>query len=203
LKKRLKLHADEDAASRASDSSDEHSARLAAAAQGALACLSEAACSQSEGAKKIQPLTVSSSDKGSSDNDLKKIFATSSSDGGSVKNSISSVEKDSSTTGGSDCDEPAAVAIKKEAQPEPQKSSSSTATPVPKDYKFMHKGGGRIRLPDKLMEYLNKEVIPDTLWWQPDGDGFAFDSESVQTHFLDKHFRGTKLTSFIRSLNRW
>jgi len=65
------------------------------------------------------------------------------------------------------------------------------------------RGGGRIRLPDKLMEYLSKEVLPDTLWWQPDGDGFAFDTEKIQPNFLDKHFRGTKLTSFIRSLNRW
>jgi HSF-type DNA-binding len=66
-----------------------------------------------------------------------------------------------------------------------------------------YKVGGRIRLPDKLMEYLNKNVLPDTLWWQPDGDGFAFNTDTIQGDFLDKHFRGTKLTSFIRSLNRW
>lgn len=65
------------------------------------------------------------------------------------------------------------------------------------------KGGARIRLPDKLMEYLNNEVEKDVLWWQPDGDGFAFDSKTVQKEFLDKHFEGTKLKSFIRSLNRW
>lgn len=70
-------------------------------------------------------------------------------------------------------------------------------------YEMIHKGGGRIRLPDKLMEYLSKEVLPDTIWWQPDGDGFAFDTDKIQTKFLDQHFRGTKLTSFIRSLNRW
>ena len=80
-------------------------------------------------------------------------------------------------------------------------TSATTSTSPPFDY--VHKGGGRIRLPDKLMEYLSKEVLPDTLWWQPDGDGFAFDTEKIQTNFLDKHFRGTKLTSFIRSLNRW
>ena len=66
-----------------------------------------------------------------------------------------------------------------------------------------HQGRGRIRLPDKLMEYLNKEVLPDTLWWQPDGDCFVFHAEKIQATFLHKHFRGTKLTSFIRSLNRW
>jgi HSF-type DNA-binding len=65
------------------------------------------------------------------------------------------------------------------------------------------KGGPRIRLPDKLIEYLNNRVETDVLWWQPDGDGFAFDSAKVQTGFLDKHFEGTKLKSFIRSLNRW
>lgn len=65
------------------------------------------------------------------------------------------------------------------------------------------KGGPRIRLPDKLIEYLNNEVETEVLWWQPDGDGFAFDSTTVQTGFLDKHFEGTKLISLIRSLNRW
>ena len=62
--------------------------------------------------------------------------------------------------------------------------------------------GARIRLPDKLMEYLNGQVEPDVLWWQND-EGFAFDSTRVQTDFLDKHFEKTKLKSFIRSLNRW
>lgn len=67
----------------------------------------------------------------------------------------------------------------------------------------MHHGGGRIRLPDKLMEYLDKEVLPDTLWWHPGGDCFVFDAEKIQATFLNKYFRGTKLKSFIRSLNRW
>lgn len=63
--------------------------------------------------------------------------------------------------------------------------------------------GGRVRLPDKLMEILNKEFAPDVMWWQPDGECFAFDSETVQKKILDVWFRGTKLSSFIRSLNRW
>ena len=63
---------------------------------------------------------------------------------------------------------------------------------------------GRVRLPDKLMGFLNgQSVSKDVLWWQPDGDGFAFDHDRVQKEFLDVHFRGTKLASFIRSLNRW
>ena len=74
----------------------------------------------------------------------------------------------------------------------------------PTDVAVGSKGGhgARIRLPDKLMEYLNGNVEPDILWWQSD-EGFAFDSTRVQTEFLDKHFEKTKLKSFIRSLNRW
>ena len=63
--------------------------------------------------------------------------------------------------------------------------------------------GGRVRLPDKLMEILNKEFAPQVMWWQPDGECFAFDSKTVQKKILDVWFRGTKLSSFIRSLNRW
>ena len=63
--------------------------------------------------------------------------------------------------------------------------------------------GGRVRLPDKLMEILMKDFEPQTIWWQPDGECFAFNSENVQKKVLDVWFRGTKLTSFIRSLNRW
>jgi len=61
----------------------------------------------------------------------------------------------------------------------------------------------RIRLPDKLLEYLDKQVAAHVLWWQVDGDCFALDSTAIQTEFLDKHLEGIKLKSFIRSLNRW
>ena len=64
-------------------------------------------------------------------------------------------------------------------------------------------GGGRVRLPEKLLKLLNGEPMPDVVWWMPDGNGFAYNLERVQTEFLDKHFKGTKLTSFVRSLNRW
>lgn len=63
--------------------------------------------------------------------------------------------------------------------------------------------GGRVRLPDKLMEYLNKEVVPDVLYWQEGGKSFSFDSKTAQAELLDKYFGGTKLSSFTRSLNRW
>ena len=63
--------------------------------------------------------------------------------------------------------------------------------------------GGRIRLPDKLMEYLNKGVAPDVLYWQDGGESFSFDTNTAQEDLLDKYFNGSKLTSFVRSLNRW
>ena len=65
------------------------------------------------------------------------------------------------------------------------------------------RGRGRARLPEKLMEHLNAEAAPDVLWWLPAEEAFAVESSRVQTELLDAHFRGTKLSSFIRSLNRW
>jgi len=62
---------------------------------------------------------------------------------------------------------------------------------------------GRMRLPDKLLLLLNGTPMENVFWWIPDGNGFAFNTDTVQTEFLDKHFGGTKLSSFVRSLNRW
>lgn len=70
-------------------------------------------------------------------------------------------------------------------------------------YEMLLNRKGRARLPDKLMDHLNNEELSDVVWWLPDGNSFAMDSQTVQEKFLDIHFRGTKLTSFIRSLNRW
>lgn len=64
-------------------------------------------------------------------------------------------------------------------------------------------GGGRVRLPDKLLKHLNEASMPDVFWWMPGGDGFAYNIGRVQAEFLDVHFSGTKLASFVRSLNRW
>ena len=64
-------------------------------------------------------------------------------------------------------------------------------------------GGGRVRLPDKLLKHLNGDPMPDVFWWMPGGDGFAYNIGRVQAEFLDVHFSGTKLASFVRSLNRW
>ena len=65
------------------------------------------------------------------------------------------------------------------------------------------RGRGRARLPEKLMEHLNAYAAPGVLWWLPGNESFAIESSRVQTELLDVHFRGTKLSSFIRSLNRW
>lgn len=61
---------------------------------------------------------------------------------------------------------------------------------------------GRIRLPDKLFQYLEEKATP-ALFWQKDGEGFSIDSNIIQEELLDKYFYGTKLSSFMRSLNRW
>lgn len=87
----------------------------------------------------------------------------------------------------------------------PTESSSYSAKsppPPPPQPKGVILKSGRIRLPDKLMEYLNNQVT-SSLYWQPDGQGFSIDCNTVQTELLDKHFHGSKLTSFLRSLNRW
>ena len=68
---------------------------------------------------------------------------------------------------------------------------------------FRSRGKGRARLPEKLMEYLNSNVAPDVLWWLPGEEAFALDASRAQEELLDQYFRGTKLSSFIRSLNRW
>jgi len=68
---------------------------------------------------------------------------------------------------------------------------------------YKSRGKGRARLPDKLMEYLNAKVVPDVLWWLPGEEAFAIDASRIQKEVLDVYFRRTKLSSFIRSLNRW
>ena len=65
------------------------------------------------------------------------------------------------------------------------------------------RGRGRARLPEKLMDHLNAATVPGVLWWLPGNESFAIESSRVQSELLDVHFRGTKLSSFIRSLNRW
>lgn len=87
--------------------------------------------------------------------------------------------------------------------------TSAVGEPPPVAYsetsqqKSRSRGKGRARLPEKLMDYLDSEVNTDVMWWLPEGTAFAFESSRVQEEFLDSHLRGTKMSSFIRSLNRW
>jgi hypothetical protein len=50
---------------------------------------------------------------------------------------------------------------------------------------------GRLRLPDKLMEFLNKNVAEEVLYWQTGGESFSVDASKAQKDLLDKHFSGT------------
>jgi len=65
------------------------------------------------------------------------------------------------------------------------------------------KGNNRLRLPDKIMKCIMEGIEPEVLWWSPHENGFAFDPDLIQEKILNVQFRGTKLTSFIRGLNRW
>mgnify|MGYP005853173077 CR=1 FL=1 len=87
----------------------------------------------------------------------------------------------------------------------PKRSTSSIPAAIVASSKVAYegnvKGGARVRLPDKLYEYLSNDVSKDTLWWHDD-HSFAFDTKKMDD-FLDKYFDKTKLKSFIRSINRW
>lgn len=62
---------------------------------------------------------------------------------------------------------------------------------------------GRVRLPDRLMEYLNNDVAPEALFWMPEGESFAIDTEKASEQILNRYFSGTKVSSFLRSISRW
>ena len=85
----------------------------------------------------------------------------------------------------------------------PRKRRLESKDKIPYQQLLKSRGRGRNRLPEKLMDYLNQDVAPGVIWWLPGGEAFAFESSRVQTEFLDIYFRGTKVSSFIRSLNRW
>ena len=82
-------------------------------------------------------------------------------------------------------------------------TANKTAKPNRRAKARSRQSSGRVRLPDKLLKLLNDESKPDVFWWMPDGNGFAYNTEKVQEQFLDVHFSGTKLSSFVQSLNRW
>lgn len=58
--------------------------------------------------------------------------------------------------------------------------------------------------PERLMYLLQNETDSDALWWQPDGDSFAFEPKLFTEKVLSKLPGGKiKFESFIRKLNRW
>jgi hypothetical protein len=60
----------------------------------------------------------------------------------------------------------------------------------------------RERLPDKLFKHLNSGSLDGIIWWVGTSN-WAIDTKIAQKQFLDIHLQGIKMSSFIRSLNRW
>ena len=56
--------------------------------------------------------------------------------------------------------------------------------------------------PQRLMEMLDNEVVPDAMWWAEDGKAFAMDLSKFGD-VLHQHFQATKYPSFTRKLNKW
>lgn len=56
--------------------------------------------------------------------------------------------------------------------------------------------------PQRLMEMLDSEVVPDAMWWSDDGKAFAMDLSKFGD-VLHLHFQATKYASFTRKLNKW
>ena len=59
------------------------------------------------------------------------------------------------------------------------------------------------RFPDRLLELLNTDAAPASLYWLPGGRAFAIEQESFDTKVLDKYFQATKFASFVRRLHKW
>jgi HSF-type DNA-binding len=57
--------------------------------------------------------------------------------------------------------------------------------------------------PAQLMNLLQRNVAPGTLWFLDGGEAIGFDEETIVDKVLNEHFRGMKFSSFVRNLNRW
>lgn len=58
--------------------------------------------------------------------------------------------------------------------------------------------------PEKIMELLQGDLAPSAIYWLPEGEAIAVDPDSFKdSTVISKQFRGNKLSSFVRSLNRW
>jgi HSF-type DNA-binding len=58
--------------------------------------------------------------------------------------------------------------------------------------------------PEKIMELLQGNLASNAIYWLPEGEAIAVDPDSFKdSPAISKQFRGNKLSSFVRSLNRW
>ncbi|CAB9505231.1 HSF-type DNA-binding [Seminavis robusta] len=58
--------------------------------------------------------------------------------------------------------------------------------------------------PEKIMELLQKNMASNAIYWLPEGEAIAVDPDNFKdSTVISKQFRGNKLSSFVRSLNRW
>jgi hypothetical protein len=57
--------------------------------------------------------------------------------------------------------------------------------------------------PRKLMRVLESQEFGDAIWWNSDGDAFCIDPKEFAEKVIEKHFQGTKFSSFTRKLKRW
>ena len=58
--------------------------------------------------------------------------------------------------------------------------------------------------PEKIMELLQDGLASNAIYWLPEGEAIAVDPDNFKdSTVISKQFRGNKLSSFVRSLNRW
>lgn len=90
-------------------------------------------------------------------------------------------------------------ALKKKADAGKSKGSSKS-----KSKKGDHSGAKTATFPEKIMEVLQGNLAPGAIYWLPEGEAIAVDPDSFKDNaIISKQFRGNKLSSFVRSLNRW
>ena len=65
-------------------------------------------------------------------------------------------------------------------------------------------GSKAATFPEKIMDLLQAGLAPKAIYWLPEGEAIAVDPDNFKdSTVISKQFRGNKLSSFVRSLNRW
>lgn len=54
----------------------------------------------------------------------------------------------------------------------------------------------------QVMDILVSEDASSTMWWLEDGRSFAVKTSTLEEDVLDKHFRGSKASSFTRRMSK-